>query len=103
MVSIEAFTSRASAIGVVGLGYVGVSLLIALQRHFKVYGYDVDQRRVRELQAGYDRTQSVTAGEMKGARGSIASDESVLGQCKFIIVAVPTPIAATLKPYLRPL
>ena len=103
MVSIEAFTSRASAIGVVGLGYVGLSLLIALTRHFSVYGYDVDQRRVRELHAGYDRTRSVSVAELKGTKCSIGSDESALGQCKFVIIAVPTPIDLTQKPDLRPL
>ena len=103
LVDFENFTSRTCSIGVVGLGYVGVSLVVALTRHFSVYGYDVDQSRVRELQEGHDRTQSVSEAELLGAIRYIGSDESVLSQCKFVILAVPTPIDLTQKPDLNPL
>ena len=103
MVTIDALKKRSSAIGVVGLGYVGVSLVVALERHFSVCGYDIEERRVRELQRGIDRTGSVTAGELTTARGSFGSDAGVLCQCKFIIIAVPTPVTLTRVPDLGPL
>ena len=103
LITIEALRGRSDAIGVIGLGYVGVSLVVALVRHFRVYGYDIDCRRVRELQAGFDRTGSVTAGELEAARGSFSSSESVIGHCRFVIVAVPTPIMPTRAPDLGPL
>ena len=103
MVTIEALKNGLAAIGVVGLGYVGVSLVVALERHFRVYGYDVDRRRVLELQSSIDRTLSTTAGDVRRGRGCFTSDENVLRQCQFIIIAVPTPIMPTCAPDLRPL
>jgi UDP-N-acetyl-D-glucosamine/UDP-N-acetyl-D-galactosamine dehydrogenase len=49
-------------IAVVGLGYVGLPLAVALARHFPVLGYDLDARRVEELGRAYDRTNEVEDG-----------------------------------------
>ena len=60
MINLEALRNRSSSIAVVGLGYAGTPLLTALQSHFSVYGYDCDERRIRELRTGVDHTRSVT-------------------------------------------
>ncbi|MDE0024957.1 MAG: nucleotide sugar dehydrogenase [Spirochaetaceae bacterium] len=103
LVTIEEFEDRSAAIGVVGLGYVGVSLLVALARHFRVCGFDRDPRRIRELKKGFDRTRSVTAAEIGAIDRTLTIDESVLEQCKLIIISVPTPITPSLYPNLEPL
>ena len=80
-------------IGLIGLGYVGLPLAAYLARKFPVLGFDIDGRRVDELQKGYDRTNEVTAEEMRLARGlRFSSNQSELGGCNFYIVTVPTPI-----------
>src|SRR5688572_28961880 len=52
--------SRSEQIVVVGLGYVGLPLAVALARGFDVLGLDIDERRVEELRLGIDRTHEVT-------------------------------------------
>jgi UDP-N-acetyl-D-galactosamine dehydrogenase len=52
-VSVERGTSR---IAVIGLGYVGLPLAVALAKHFPTVGIDIDQGRVDELKRGHDRT-----------------------------------------------
>ena len=42
---------------VVGLGYVGLPLAVALARSFNVVGFDIDRRRIDELRLGLDRTR----------------------------------------------
>ena len=46
-------------IAVIGLGYVGLPLAVALARHFQVLGFDINQERVKELKSGVDRTNEV--------------------------------------------
>ena len=43
-------------ISIVGLGYVGLPLAVALARSFRVTGYDISEARVGELRRGIDRT-----------------------------------------------
>jgi len=50
--SLEDLKARRAAIAVVGLGYVGLPLAVALSRHFSVIGFDISQKRVDELSAG---------------------------------------------------
>ena len=51
-------------ITVVGLGYVGLPLAVALARHFDVTGFDVDETRIAELRHGKDRTGEVPEDEL---------------------------------------
>ena len=48
-------------IAVIGLGYVGLPLAVALARHFPTTGFDVSAPRIAELRAGHDRTGEVEA------------------------------------------
>ena len=52
-------TDRDPTIAVIGLGYVGLPLAVALASHFDVQGYDVARERVAELAIGHDRTGEV--------------------------------------------
>ena len=51
MISFEDIVSGKSAVAVVGLGYVGLPLAVALSRHFRVIGFDISEGRVAELVA----------------------------------------------------
>src|SRR4051794_7348975 len=74
-------------IGVIGLGYVGLPLAAYLGRHFKVTGFDIDERRVRELEGGMDRTREVSAEELRSAdRLSFSAALDDLRSCNFYVV-----------------
>ena len=47
------------AIVVIGLGYVGLPLAVELAKYYQVIGFDINAQRVKELQAGYDKTLEV--------------------------------------------
>ena len=103
MTSIEALRSKETHVGVVGLGYVGTPLAVALKRHFSVYGFDTDCRLIRTLRGGVDRTRSVGNSRIREMSGCFTSDATILKQCSFIIVTVPTPITFDHTPDLEPL
>ncbi len=103
MLTFDALSARQEKIAVVGLGYVGLPLAVHLSRHFDVVGYDFKSRRIAELNAGKDRTLEVTDEEMAAATVVYTDDPKVLGNCRLIIVAVPTPIDQYRIPDLTPL
>ena len=63
-----------SRICVVGLGYVGLPLAVALARHFAVIGLDIDKARVAELGAGHDRTGEVDCAALDRSSLVLTSD-----------------------------
>jgi UDP-N-acetyl-D-galactosamine dehydrogenase len=103
MVTYEKLKSGEDRIAVVGLGYVGLPLAVALSGHFLVTGYDLKTERIQELKAGRDRTLEVTEQELKTASIRFTADPALLSQCRLIIVAVPTPIDEYRTPDLTPL
>ena len=52
-------------IGVIGLGYVGLPLAIAFSEHFSVVGFDINQKRVNELNRGEDTTDEADLNALK--------------------------------------
>lgn len=100
--SIASFRQGESAVAVVGLGYVGLPLAVAFARHFKVIGFDLNDRRVRELASGLDRTGEVTSEALKGCFARFTSDPAALREARAVIVAVPTPIDEHRNPDLSP-
>jgi len=82
-------------IAVVGLGYVGLPLALALSREFRVLGFDINAARVAELNRGEDHTLEADPAELAEAlqRGlSFSAETSALGEANVYIVTVPTPI-----------
>jgi UDP-N-acetyl-D-galactosamine dehydrogenase len=90
-------------ITVVGLGYVGLPLAVALARKFDVIGFDIDGGRIAELEQGIDRTGEVAAEDLTNSALRLTQ---VAGDCAdrdLYIVTVPTPVDARNQPDLRPL
>jgi UDP-N-acetyl-D-galactosamine dehydrogenase len=81
-----------SKIAVVGLGYVGLPLAVALARHYAVTGYDHDPQRVRELSTGHDRTGEVTSQALAEAALHLTAEASALVGHDIYIITVPTPV-----------
>ncbi|MEY2971827.1 MAG: protein CapL, partial [Bacteroidota bacterium] len=93
-------------IAVVGLGYVGLPLALALSREFRVLGFDINTARVAELNRGEDHTLEADPAELAEAlkRGlSFSAETSALGEANVFIVTVPTPIDQFKAPDLKPL
>lgn len=88
-------------IGVVGLGYVGLPLAVEFaKRGVKVIGFDINQKRIKELQRGFDANGETNSRELKKFKIDYSSLPSVLKKSNFIIVAIPTPITKTNQPDL---
>ena len=89
------------SIAVVGLGYVGLPLAVALAECFKVVGFDVDRQRVEELRGGWDRTREVTEKHLRAAPLSLTAEPAEMAGCDVFIVTVPTPVDHENRPDLK--
>lgn len=87
-------------IAVVGLGYVGLPVAVAFGKKGPVIGFDINKRKIEELQNGVDRTGEISEEDLRRAQISFTHDPSSLKNADFIIVAVPTPINDALQPDL---
>ncbi|MCA1972112.1 MAG: nucleotide sugar dehydrogenase, partial [Caenispirillum sp.] len=95
--------SAISKISVIGLGYVGLPLAVAIARHFPAtVGFDIDGRRVAELQAGHDRTREVDDDAMRATTLQSTTDAAAMRGSDMFIVTVPTPVDQWNKPDLEP-
>ncbi len=81
-----------SPIAVVGLGYVGLPLAVALARHFPTVGYDLDGIRIAELREGHDRTGEIDAARMSDSSLTVTDDGADIAGAEIYIVTVPTPV-----------
>lgn len=87
---------------VVGLGYVGLPLAVALARHFHTIGLDINTSRVAELRLGHDRTDEVPETVLRASSLQLTSAIEDCRGADFFIVTVPTPVDSDNKPDLRP-
>lgn len=95
--------SSSTRIVVVGLGYVGLPLAVALARHFEVWGLDINTGRIAELQKGHDRTGEIDDLTLSGSSLRLTTQAADCPPADLYIVTVPTPIDEHNKPDLRPL
>ncbi len=102
MITFDEIASGTSEVAVVGLGYVGLPLAVALSDHFKVIGFDISRHRIEELRSGQDSTREVEPERLSRARVEYTDDPTQLARAGIIVVAVPTPIDGNRKPDLRP-
>jgi UDP-N-acetyl-D-galactosamine dehydrogenase len=91
-------------IAIIGLGYVGFPLAVEFGKNIPTLGFDIDTSRIAELNKGFDRTQEVTAEQLKASVSlTFSSNAADLNSCNTFIVTVPTPIDHFKKPDLSPL
>lgn len=89
---------------VVGLGYVGLPVAVALSKKFDgVVGFDISSRRVESLQSGHDWTGEISDDELSASSLTIADNPDLLADATFILVTVPTPIDDERRPDLGPI
>jgi UDP-N-acetyl-D-glucosamine/UDP-N-acetyl-D-galactosamine dehydrogenase len=87
-------------VGVIGLGYVGLSLATAFGRLLPTVGFDINPDRIRELQAGHDRTGETQPEGLNVPQLTLTDDPALLRQADFLIVTVPTPVDQAKRPDL---
>ena len=103
-------------IAIIGLGYVGLPLAVAFAEKFKTVGYDIDPKRVDQLQKGQDLTlevedellQSVlipsSVALEEAGKGLLVTDAaSAISNCNIFVVTVPTPTDKHNRPVLTPM
>ena len=89
---------------VIGLGYVGLPVALALAKKFEpVIGYDISKRRVAALQDAKDATGEVSEAALRETRLRLTDDTETLNEVSFFVVTVPTPIDSERRPNLAPL
>ena len=91
---------------ILGLGYVGLPLALEFSKKYKVVGFDINEKRVNELNAMADETAQVESDELRQAIQdglTLSSSENALNDCTVFIVTVPTPIDENRLPDLKPL
>ncbi|MBN2414626.1 nucleotide sugar dehydrogenase [bacterium] len=97
--------SREAVIGVIGLGYVGLPLLMEyVHEGYQCIGFDIDQSKVDKLLSGRTYIKHISAdriGEMnRSGRFDATTDFSRLQEADCIMVAVPTPLDKHQQPDL---
>jgi len=89
---------------VIGLGYVGLPVALALAKKFDpVIGFDTSTRRIAALRRAEDRTGEVAETALRETRLTFTDDPNTLNKASFFIVTVPTPIDVERRPDLSPL
>ncbi len=117
---LKKLVDRTATIGIVGLGYVGLPLVLRYSEvGYKVVGFDIDQRKVDSLQAGRSYIEHISSSAIDSAIAAgfqPTTDFSRASQADALIICVPTPLnkfrepdlsfiidtADSLLPYLRP-
>lgn len=87
-------------VAVVGLGYVGLPLAVALAPHFDTIGIDIDAGRVAELEGGHDRTREIEAERLTASPLRYATGMAAGRGADIFIVTVPTPVDNANQPDL---
>ncbi|MBL6928376.1 MAG: nucleotide sugar dehydrogenase [Rhodospirillales bacterium] len=87
-------------IAVIGLGYVGIPLGVALARHFPVVGFDIKSERVSQLKKGWDATGEVETDALRASSLVVTDTIDDVAASDIFIVTVPTPVDADDRPDL---
>lgn len=101
----DRFTDGTAVVGVVGLGYVGLPLLVEMARSgYRTIGFDTNDRVVAGVNAGQSHIQDVSSDVLRALVGegliSATADLSRLASCDAISICVPTPLNKTKDPDL---
>jgi UDP-N-acetyl-D-glucosamine/UDP-N-acetyl-D-galactosamine dehydrogenase len=91
-------------IAIIGLGYVGLPLAVEFGQHRAVVGFDINPKRIIELQAGKDHTLECSPEQLKAASQlSYTHQLDGIKACQVFIVTVPTPVDTANRPDMTPL
>ena len=100
---IKKLLNRKEKLAVVGLGYVGLPLAMAFSDKMAVIGFDLNEEKINLYRQGIDPTKEVGDEAVKKTDMLFTSDEKVLAEALFYIIAVPTPVRKDKTPDLAPI
>lgn len=90
-------------IAVMGLGYVGLPLAHALGQHFHTIGYDINAKRVEQINKGHDHTLALSKEALENSgRAVYTHNEADLAEAQIYIITAPTPVDKQNQPDLEP-
>ena len=92
-----------SRIAILGVGYVGLPLAVCFAKELEVVAYDLNERRIKELKDGEDRTNEVESSELSNPKLHFTANRDDLKGVPFYIVTVPTPVDKFNVPDMTPL
>ncbi len=103
---LEKILQKKSWIGIIGLGYVGLPLVLRFcEEGFNVLGFDVDSKKVATLKRGRSYLSSILSSRIsKFVRSgylNVTDDFSRLGESDCILICVPTPLTEKMEPDLQ--
>ena len=98
----EKIVAGEEKIALVGLGYVGMPIAVAIAKKVKVIGFDLNAAKIELYKSGIDPTNEVGNDVIKNTKVDFTSDPARLKEAKFHIVAVPTPVNDDHTPDLTP-
>jgi len=103
---IEKIRSRQARIGVIGLGYVGLPLVLRFgEEGFSVIGFDVDPQKVIKLNRGESYIRHIASERVQALVGKkrfeVTSDFARLSEADCVIICVPTPLTAKKDPDMQ--
>ena len=91
-------------LAIIGLGYVGLPLAVEFGKKYETIGFDINAKRIQELQQGIDRTLEVSQEELQEAKHlRFTSSLEDIKKANIYIITVPTPIDKHKNPDLTPL
>ncbi len=101
--------NKQALVGIIGLGYVGLPLVLRFgQAGFRVLGFDTDDRKVEALNRGESYIKHIPSARLaalrqprKGRQFEATSDMARLGEPDVLIICVPTPLTLRREPDLR--
>ncbi|BDZ69142.1 nucleotide sugar dehydrogenase [Methanobacterium ferruginis] len=97
---ISKIKDRSLVVGIIGLGYVGLPLAIAISKKFNVIGYDKNKDKIGVLKKGKSYIQDVWERDINLNKLHPTNTYEDLKKCDFIIITVPTPLMADKTPDL---
>src|SRR5688572_4759332 len=100
---INKITNKQAQVGVIGLGYVGLPLLVEFaSKGFRATGFEVDESKANRINQGHSYIGDVPATRLnemvKSERLRATTDFNHLSDCDVIIICVPTPLRKTKEP-----
>jgi UDP-N-acetyl-D-glucosamine dehydrogenase len=103
-VLLKKIESRSAVVGIVGLGYVGLPLMLRFSEvGFRVLGFDIDASKVKALNAGKSYIEHIAASHIAKARKAgfeATTDFARAAEADALILCVPTPLNKYREPDL---
>src|SRR4030042_2869477 len=103
---IQKIQKKEMLIGVIGLGYVGLPLVLRFcEVGYKVLGFDVDSKKISSLKQGRSYIKTIPSSQIspfiKNGQFDVTDDFSRLSETDCILICVPTPLTEKKEPDIQ--